>query len=78
MTDRLFLLPLTAAEVDVALHALVAYAFEVEGSGDPCGEAPRADAIADRLRGLDSLESVVARQRLRWLGIGSYKNRPQG
>jgi hypothetical protein len=71
------LLALRGTEIMVVLDALVALAVECEGDGDPCGYAPVADYIANRIRALDGICSLGP-ELMKMHGLGRFKNRPQG
>jgi hypothetical protein len=71
------LLALRGTELTVVLDALVAFAVECEDDGDPCGCAPVADYVANRIRALDGLSSIGP-ELMKMHGLGRFKNRPQG
>lgn len=76
-TDPSFLLALRGTELTVVLDALVALATEAEADGDPCGYAPVADYVANRIRALDGMCGLGA-EMMKVHGMGRFKNRPQG
>lgn len=78
MDMRPLLLPLTSAEADVVLHALVSFATECEEKDDPCNDVPTADAVSDRIRLLTRCADEGIRQALLSMGMGVSKGRPQG
>jgi hypothetical protein len=72
------LLALHDDDVFVLIDALNEFAQANEEEGDPAGYAKTADAIADRARRLRPLVTAQPEQVIRGLGLGSYRDRPQG
>jgi hypothetical protein len=76
--DMTVFLALHDEDVVVLLDALNEFAQSNEDAGDPCGYAKSADALADRVGRLVPLVTVQVDQVMRGLGIGRYRDRPQG
>lgn len=71
------LLPLSSVDASVVLDALVAFAGDQERDGDPCGVAPIADDVAERVRRLEVLD-VSGFEAMKAMGVGICRGRPQG
>lgn len=77
---RLYLLPLTDAELFPVLSALVHYATWCEAGpdGDVLGHVPLSDRVAGRLRQLAGLSTQPEELWAAAAGLGRYRRRPQG
>ena len=73
-----YVLFLHGGQVTVLIDALVAFANQCEAEGDVCGVAPTCDEMANRLRELDELDRAWGIEMVKAMGLGKYKNRPQG
>jgi hypothetical protein len=77
-TPAAILLPLHHDDLFVLLGALGAFYDAEKATGDTIGYGEQAWQIIERLHALKPLVTHDADQMLRSVGLGSYKDRPQG